>query len=86
MDSDKDLMDSLKKMEPKNKEIPAVINMLDPFSNNWEVIQEYLKHQKKVKKTTQTAKEELETIQEKISSINSSKSTRSYFSSSSTAE
>lgn len=57
-----------------NREIPAVVNMFDPFSNNWEIIQEYLQRQKKAKTSSKAAKEELETIQEKLSSVNSSKS------------
>jgi hypothetical protein len=71
-DSKMDVLTSIRESAGKKKEVPIFMNMYDPFRANLEIIQKYLKNQ--TRKQKQPEKEELETIQEKKSSFNSSKS------------
>lgn len=55
----------------RRKEVPMFMNMYDPFRNNLGIIQDYLRHQRDA---PESGGERLETIQEKHSSVASSKS------------
>lgn len=70
-ESGSDFLASVRESNLRKKEVPMFINMYDPFRNNIGIIKEYLKVQRE---SAQSPEGGLETIQERESSLSSSKS------------